>query len=105
MFTPGNEIECRQKVSEICNTFEASNLGQVVQDEVQYQLDHALNSEELIKAEKGSKSPYKASWFAQFKALLRRSFLSVIKEPMIMQVRFFQTIVSIFDRDTLVAVL
>ena len=64
-----------------------------MQNEVQYQLDHAHTNEELQKAEK-VKSPYKASWFAQFRALLKRSFLSVIKEPMIMQVRFFQTVVS-----------
>ena len=91
--TPGNEVECRENINRVCNTFEASDLGQSMASEVQYQLDHAFANEELQKAEKAT-SPYKASWMAQFRALLKRSFLSVIKEPMIMQVRFFQTIVS-----------
>merc|ERR1719282_848131 len=39
------------------------------------------------------KSPYKASWFSQFSALMWRSFLSVIKEPLIVKVRIAQTIV------------
>ena len=40
-----------------------------------------------------SRSPYKASWGAQFSALMWRSFLSVIKEPLIVKVRIAQTIV------------
>ena len=93
--TPGNEIECRENINRVCNTFESSELGKSMMSEVQYQLDHAYANEELQKAEKAT-SPYKASWMAQFRALLKRSFLSVIKEPMIMQVRFAQTIVSFF---------
>ena len=34
-----------------------------------------------------------ASWFEQFRALMWRSWLSTIKEPMLIQVRFFQAIV------------
>ena len=49
-----------------------------------------------IVEEKHSSSPYKASWWTQFKALLWRSFLSVIKEPIIMQVRIVQTVVSTY---------
>ena len=37
-------------------------------------------------------SPYKAGWIAQFRALMWRSWLSVIKEPLIMRVRIIQTI-------------
>ena len=40
-----------------------------------------------------NKSPYKASWWKQFQALLWRSFLAVIKDPLIMQVRIAQTMV------------
>ncbi|VVD00448.1 unnamed protein product [Leptidea sinapis] len=38
------------------------------------------------------RSPYKASWCAQFRAVLWRSWLSVTKEPMLIKVRFLQTI-------------
>ncbi len=38
-------------------------------------------------------SLYKADWFIQFKALLWRSFLVVLREPMITSVRIVQTVV------------
>ena len=49
-------------------------------------------SKDSPKLKQISKSPYKASWWEQFKALLWRSWLAVVKEPMIMKVRFIQTI-------------
>jgi hypothetical protein len=36
---------------------------------------------------------YKANWFIQFKALLRRSFFGVLREPMIASVRIVQNVV------------
>ncbi len=38
-------------------------------------------------------SLYKASWFIQFRALLWRSSLGVLREPMITSVRIIQTVV------------
>jgi len=38
-------------------------------------------------------SLYKADWFIQFKALLWRSSLGVLREPMITSVRIVQTVV------------
>ena len=52
-----------------------------------------LWSQETGRAASISKSPYKASWWKQFQALLWRSFLAVIKDPLIMQVRIAQTMV------------
>ena len=49
-------------------------------------------SKDSPKLKQIGKSPYKASWWEQFKALLWRSWLAVVKEPMIMKVRFIQTI-------------
>ncbi|KAJ8722907.1 hypothetical protein PYW07_004087 [Mythimna separata] len=43
-------------------------------------------------AMRARRSPYKASWCAQFRAVLWRSWLSVTKEPMLIKVRFLQTI-------------
>ena len=40
-------------------------------------------------------SPYKASWWAQFRAVLWRSSLSVFKEPQLIKVRMLQTVVRI----------
>jgi hypothetical protein len=62
--------------------------------ELQYQHEHEHNTPDLLKAAEKRRSPYKASWWQQFKAVFWRSFISVLKEPMIMQVRIIQTIVS-----------
>lgn len=42
-------------------------------------------------------SVYKASWFGQFKALLWRSFISNIREPMIIRVKLTQYLVCASD--------
>lgn len=42
------------------------------------------------------RSPYKASWCEQFRAVLWRSWLAVIKEPIFIKVRLLQTIVCLF---------
>ena len=47
--------------------------------------------EEKIMADK-RRSPYKASWCKQFRTLQWRSFLVVMKTPLLLQVRIFQTI-------------
>lgn len=46
-----------------------------------------------VKGGSGGGSRYKASWVAQFRAVLWRSWLSVIKEPMLIKVRLLQTVV------------
>lgn len=43
------------------------------------------------------KSPYKASWWAQFRAVMWRSWLSMKKEPLLIKVRLLQTIVRFFE--------
>ena len=56
-------------------------------------------------AKEKSKSPYKASWGAQMNALMWRSWLSVIKEPLIVKVRIAQTIVSLLlDKYSLLSI-
>ncbi len=42
-----------------------------------------------------NRSPYRASWVAQFRAVLWRSWISMLKEPMVIRVRLIQTVVSI----------
>lgn len=93
--TPGRESECRQTIHHVCDTFQGSPLGVDVQQQVENQMQQENQDAATLAAlTHKKKSPYKASWMAQFKATLRRSLLAVIKEPLIMQVRIFQTIVS-----------
>ena len=55
------------------------------------QLTMDEEEEEKIMADK-RRSPYKASWCKQFRTLQWRSFLVVMKTPLLLQVRIFQTI-------------
>lgn len=83
---PGDETQCRQNIAVVCDQFDKSAQGlELVK----------LASVVPEKNDKGSSktSPYKASWGAQFRALMWRSWLSVIKEPLIVRVRILQSIV------------
>nr|AHK05664.1 ATP-binding cassette transporter sub-family G 90506 [Tigriopus japonicus] len=91
--TPGKEDECRTKVKEICDLFENSLEGKHVFNEVQNQKNNVGSIPNLGNGnESGKVSPYRASWMEQFKALLWRSWLSVIKNPSVTKVRFVQTL-------------
>ncbi|XP_050304753.1 protein white [Anthonomus grandis grandis] len=93
---PGNEESCRNAVSMICDKFQRSELG------VQVALDSAITSGDFLThretdvwvhtSTNNGRSPYKASWCQQFRAVLWRSWLSIIKEPLLVRVRLFQTI-------------
>ena len=37
---------------------------------------------------------YKASWLTQFRAIMWRSWISTVKEPLLVKVRLIQTFVS-----------
>ena len=70
--------------------------GRAILAEVAYQKSHKRDLFQLHRYDNKLKksSPYRATWWEQFRALMWRSFLSVIKEPLLIQVRFFQSIVS-----------
>lgn len=52
------------------------------------------HGDEVWFAENTNRSPYKASWIAQFRAIVWRSWLSIMKNPRLVKVRAIQTIVS-----------
>lgn len=93
--TPGEEEECRAKVAAICDAFNDSKEGKDVYSVVAYEATHTQRTPQLeLQSASNNASPYKANWVEQFSALLWRSWISSIKEPMIIQVRFFQSVVS-----------
>ena len=99
--TPGEEEKCRAKVSAICDAFDDSKEGKEVYSVVAYEASHMQRTPQLEAQSASDKaSPYKANWMEQFSALLWRSWISNIKEPMIIQVRFFQTVVSVVESFT-----
>ncbi|XP_077978606.1 protein white-like [Glandiceps talaboti] len=87
---PGKERQCREKVEKICNCYDTSSYGRDVHNRVKPD-DSFGDSEDLERFQ--SRSPYKASWFAQFRAVMWRTYLDNAREPMIIRVRTLQTII------------
>ncbi|XP_049695076.2 protein white [Helicoverpa armigera] len=97
---PGREETTRTTIDTVCTAFARSEVGCKIAAEAENALyferkisqgwaDPAWSEATAIRARR---SPYKASWCAQFRAVLWRSWLSVTKEPMLIKVRFLQTI-------------
>ncbi|KAH8238575.1 hypothetical protein KR032_010572 [Drosophila birchii] len=82
---PGREIESRERIAKICDNFAISK---VARDMEQLLATKSLQ-QPLEQPENGF--TYKATWFMQFRAVLWRSWLSVLKEPLLVKVRLIQT--------------
>ncbi|CAG9585745.1 unnamed protein product [Danaus chrysippus] len=97
---PGREETTRHTIDTVCTAFARSEIGCKLAAEAENALYHERKiasgwvespwSSSLTG--RSPRSPYKASWCAQFRAVLWRSWLSVTKEPMLIKVRFLQTI-------------
>lgn len=95
---PGQEAESKERCKSICDAFDASEHGQRMMEQVRanHPLNSNINQLNEALAEK-RRSPYKAGWFAQFRAVQWRSILSVIREPAVLKVKAFQTVVSLIS--------
>ncbi|XP_039499341.1 protein white isoform X2 [Drosophila santomea] len=82
---PGREVESRDRIAKICDNFAISK---VARDMEQLLATKSLDKP-LEQPENGY--TYKATWFMQFRAVLWRSWLSVLKEPLLVKVRLIQT--------------
>lgn len=91
---PGREESCKQAVSMICDSFDNSEMGVRIAVEAASRENFDASYYEYWHNGDEHKSPYKASWFAQFRAVLWRSWLSVMKDPFLIKVRLLQIIVS-----------
>ncbi len=94
---PGQEVESKKKSKEICDAYESSDAGQRILEIVKSNRPNkSTDSQEFEQTEvQVKRSPYKASWFSQFRAVFWRSLLSVLREPAVLRVKAFQTIVSL----------
>ncbi|XP_058798504.1 protein white isoform X1 [Phymastichus coffea] len=88
---PGRENACRRTIDLICNNFENSDAGVKISAKIQMLSNHHKIHHENIDTF-FDVHKYKATWFQQFQAVLWRSWLSVIKEPILIKVRLLQTI-------------
>ncbi|CAK9815498.1 Protein white [Anthophora plagiata] len=89
---PGQEISCRYAINTVCDTFQKSEHGMKIALEAEAINGEFEDSLRDLKYSKGNRSPYKATWCEQFRAVLWRSWLSVMKEPILIKVRLLQTI-------------
>ncbi|XP_030764169.1 ABC transporter G family member 36-like [Sitophilus oryzae] len=96
---PENEESCKHAVNMICDKYERSETGMSVTLESSTKIGEFLKNTEteiwqngIGGIDSGNRSPYRASWCAQFRAVLWRSWLSILKEPLLVRVRLLQTI-------------
>lgn len=90
---PGRELACRHAIKTTCDNFQKSDCGLKIASVAQAVHGDFEDSLKRLKLSQSSGSPYKATWCEQFRAVLWRSWLSVIKEPILIKVRLLQTIV------------
>lgn len=91
---PGRELTCRHAIETTCDAFRRSEYGVTIALEAEAVHGEFEDTLKRLKYSKNSnRSIYKASWCEQFRAVLWRAWLSVIKEPILIKVRLLQTIV------------
>jgi len=91
---PGRELACKHAINKTCDIFQKSEYGMRIILETESVRGEFEDSLKRLKDSKNfCRSPYKASWCEQFRAVLWRSWLSIIKEPILIKVRLLQTIV------------
>lgn len=92
---PGNEVECRKRSKGMCDAYESSEGARAIRDAAV--ANRSIKTGQDLDVDsvaiKVKRSPYKAPWFTQFRAVLWRSMIAISREPAITRVRVFQTIV------------
>lgn len=88
---PGKDQESRATIKRVCDTYAAS---QSAKDVIGFTMDIQKRSSGYLAAVEGSGFlGYRATWWTQFRAILWRSWINVLKEPMLVKVRLIQTMV------------
>ena len=89
-------MESQKKIKELCDAYDTSEYGKKNFQAAQANQPVALEiSEETTTSNiKLKRSPYKASWCAQFSAVLWRSWISVVREAKAFRVKTMTTIVK-----------
>ncbi|EFX71587.1 ABC protein, subfamily ABCG [Daphnia pulex] len=86
----------KEKIKMICDAYDTSESSryilEVIKSNCFVDSTDGVNRENLTLGIKENKSPYKASWIMQFRAVFWRSVISLLREPAIMRVKAFETI-------------
>jgi len=91
---PGKELDSKKQIVEICDGFDVSDNGKRMVDLVKANRPVSTTAHllDVNDAKVRRSSPYKAGWFAQFRAVFWRSSLSILREPAVLKVKLFQTV-------------
>ncbi|KAB0792488.1 hypothetical protein PPYR_04282 [Photinus pyralis] len=88
---PNQEEDCKQVVNMMCDAFAGSGYGMKLAAEAGAVEKEVYKPGDSFNGKR--RTPYKASWCAQFSAVLWRSWLAVVKEPLLMKMRVIHTLV------------
>ncbi|XP_078612477.1 protein white-like [Branchiostoma floridae x Branchiostoma japonicum] len=87
---PGNEEDCKAKVKDICDRYEQSDHCTAINN----QINHADGTAGLgLLEDRSGGSPYKASWFQQFAAMMWRCHLTTVRDPMLFTGKLMQALI------------
>lgn len=91
---PGKEDESRETIRKICDAFAVSEYQKKIKDEISALQSNSAAAKLMNGGSNGNcVDNYRVSWWMQFRAILWRSWLTVLKEPLLVRVRLFQTVV------------
>ncbi|KAK3582003.1 hypothetical protein CHS0354_030955 [Potamilus streckersoni] len=90
---PGRESECRDRVEKICDGFKHSEFDQKIEEEyAAIRTSVSYNESDISDTDFSNTSRYESSWVRQMACLLKRCWLTNLREPMVIRVRFAQTV-------------
>ncbi|XP_053681577.1 protein white [Sabethes cyaneus] len=86
---PNKELECRDTIKKICDSFAVSTMARDVMEIATAEKD--VDEFFLQPVNGASRTGYRSNWWTQFYYVLWRSWLTVLKDPMLVKVRLLQT--------------
>lgn len=85
---PNGELESRKQVQRICDSFATDKLADAIQANIQ---EIKKNNRDVDSIGKGVVR-FRAGWMPQLRAIVWRSWISTLKEPLLIKVRLIQTV-------------
>ncbi|XP_055690663.1 protein white isoform X2 [Lutzomyia longipalpis] len=87
-----HEEESRESITKICDAYDRDEIASDVKKTIK---DQKCNDGLPVMID-GGVMRYRAPWMVQIRAILWRSWISMIKDPILMNVRLFQTVTVSF---------
>lgn len=85
---PNEEAQSRNQIQRICDSFATDKLA----DDIQLEIGRLKQDNRDIDSIGKGMVRYRAGWFPQLRAIVWRSWISTLKEPLLIKVRLIQTV-------------